>query len=57
MQQNQEGTQDESGAPDVTADPSGVDGVQGLNDHQLNEPVVQEEPKPKQTRARKPKKA
>ena len=57
VQQNQEGTQDESGAPDVTADPSGVDGVQGLNDHQLNEPVVQEEPKPKQTRARKPKKA
>lgn len=57
MQQDQEGTQDESGAPDVPADPSGTNGVQGLNDHQLNEPVVKEEPKPKQTRQRKPKKA
>ena len=52
MQQDQEGTQDESGASDVPADPSGIDGVQGLN-----EPVIQEEPKPKQTRQRKPKKA
>ena len=52
MQQDQEGTQDESGASDVPADPSGIDGVQGLN-----EPVIQEEPKPKQTRARKTKKA
>lgn len=61
MQQDQEGTQDESGASDVPADPSGIDGVQGLNDHRLSEqpsePVNQEEPKPKQTRARKPKKA
>ena len=58
MQQDQEGTQDESGASDVPTDPSGIDGVQGLNDHRLSdqssEPV---EPKPKQTRARKPKKA
>lgn len=52
MQQDQKGTQDESGTPDVSADPSGIDGVQGLN-----ETVIQEEPKPKQTRARKPKKA
>ena len=52
MQQDQEGTQDESGASDVPTDPSGIDGVQGLN-----EPVIQEEPKPKQTRARKAKKA
>ena len=52
MQQDQEGTQDESGASDVPADPSGIDGVQGLN-----EPVIQEEPKPKQTRQRKAKKA
>lgn len=59
VQQDQEGTQDESGAPDVPADPSG-NGVQGLNDHQLNErssePVAKEEPKPKQTRQRKAKK-
>ena len=55
MQQDQEGTQDESGTPDVTADSSGVDGVQGLAD--TNVKAVQEEPKPKQTRARKPKKA
>lgn len=52
MQQDQEGTQDESGASDVPANPSGVDGVQGLAAQQ-----PQEEPKPKQTRARKPKKA
>lgn len=52
MQQDQEGMQDESGASDVPADPSGIDGVQGLN-----EPVIQEEPKPKQTRALKPKKS
>ena len=51
VQQNQEGTQDESGASDVSADPSGVDGVQGLGE------AAKEEPKPKQTRARKPKKA
>lgn len=56
MQQDQEGTQDESGASNVSADPSGVDGVQGLGE-QPSKPVVQEEPKPKQTRARKPKKA
>jgi hypothetical protein len=56
MQQDQEGTQDESGASNVSADPSGVDGVQGLGEQQ-SKPVVQEEPKPKQTRARKPKKA
>jgi hypothetical protein len=51
MQQDQEGTQDESGAPDVPADPSGVDGVQGLGE------ATKEEPKPKQTRQRKAKKA
>lgn len=51
MQQDQEGTQDESGAPDVSADPSGVDGVQGLGE------AAKEEPKPKQTRQRKAKKA
>ena len=56
MQQDQEGTQDESGASNVSADPSGIDGVQGLGE-QSSKPVVQEEPKPKQTRARKPKKA
>ena len=56
MQQDQEGTQDESGASDVPADPSGVDGVQGLSD-QPSKTVTQEEQKPKQTRARKPKKA
>ena len=55
MQQDQEGTQDESGASNVSTDPSGVDGVQGLAD--TNVKAVQEEPKPKQTRARKPKKA
>ena len=55
MQQDQEGTQDESGTPDVPADSSGVDVVQGLAD--TNVKAVQEEPKPKQTRARKPKKA
>ena len=43
--------EDESGAPDVPADPSGVDGIQGLGE------AAKEEPKPKQTRARKPKKA
>ena len=51
MQQDQEGAKDESGASDVPADPSGVDGVQGLN-----EPVIHEEQKPKQTRQRKAKK-
>ena len=51
MQQDQEGTQDESGASDVPADPSGVDGVQGLGE------AAKEEPKPKQTRQRKAKKA
>lgn len=56
MQQDQEGTQDESGASDVPADPSGIDGVQGLSE-QPSKLVNQEEPKPKQTRARKPKKA
>ena len=56
MQQDQEGTQDESGASDVPADPSGIDGVQGLSE-QPSKLVSQEEPKPKQTRARKPKKA
>ncbi len=56
MQQDQEGTQDESGASNVSTDPSGVDGVQGLSD-QPSKTVTQEEPKPKQTRARKPKKA
>ena len=55
MQQDQEGTQDESGASNVSTDPSGVGGVQGLAD--TNVKAVQEEPKPKQTRARKPKKA
>lgn len=55
MQQDQEGTQDESGASDVPADPSG-DGVQGLSE-QSSKPVAQEEPKPKQTRQRKAKKA
>lgn len=55
MQQDQEGTQDESGAPDVTADPSGINGVQGLNVGAVESTT--EEPKPKQTRARKPKKA
>ena len=55
MQQDQEGTQDESGASNVSTDPSGVDGVQGLAD--TNVKAVQEEPKPKQTRQRKPKKA
>lgn len=55
VQQDQKGTQDESGTPDVPADSSGVDGVQGLAD--TNVKAVQEEPKPKQTRARKPKKA
>ena len=52
MQQDQEGTQDESGASDVTADPSGIDGVQGLSTT-----GAVEEPKPKQTRQRKAKKA
>ena len=52
VQQDQEGTQDESGASDVPADPSGVDGVQGLSTT-----GAVEEPKPKQTRQRKPKKA
>ena len=56
MQQDQEGAQDESGASNVSTDPSGVDGVQGLSD-QPSKTVTQEEPKPKQTRARKPKKA
>lgn len=56
VQQDQEGTQDEPGASNVPTDPSGVDGVQGLGE-QPSKPVVQEEPKPKQTRARKPKKA
>lgn len=51
MQQDQEGTQDESGASDVPADPSGVDDVQGLGE------ATKEEPKPKQTRQRKAKKA
>ena len=55
MQQDQEGTQDESGASDVPADPSGIDGVQGLNVGAV-EPTT-EEPKPKQTRQRKAKKA
>ena len=55
MQQDQEGTQDESGASDVPADPSGIDGVQGLNVGAVEATTV--EPKPKQTRARKPKKA
>ena len=55
MQQDQEGTQDESGASDVPADPSGIDGVQGLNVGAVESTT--EEPKPKQTRARKPKKA
>ena len=55
MQQDQEGTQDESGASDVPADPSGVDGVQGLNVGAVESTT--EEPKPKQTRARKAKKA
>ena len=52
MQQDQEGTQDESGASDVPADPSGIDGVQGLSTT-----GAVEEPKPKQTRQRKAKKA
>ena len=52
MQQDQEGTQDESGASDVPADPAGTDGVQGLSTA-----GAVEEPKPKQTRQRKPKKA
>ena len=56
MQQDQEGTQDESGASDVPTNPSGVDGVQGLNE-QPSKSVVQEDPKPKQTRQRKAKKA
>ena len=56
VQQDQKGTQDESGASNVSTDPSGVDGVQGLSD-QPSKTVTQEEPKPKQTRARKPKKA
>ena len=55
MQQDQEGTQDESGASDVPADPSGIDGVQGLNVGAVE--AITEEPKPKQTRARKAKKA
>ena len=55
MQQDQEGTQDESGASDVPTDPSGIDGVQGLSVDAVEAP--NEEPKPKQTRARKPKKA
>ena len=55
MQQEQEGTQDESGASDVPADPSGIDGVQGLNVGAVESTT--EEPKPKQTRQRKPKKA
>lgn len=55
MQQDQEGTQDESGASDVPADPSGINGVQGLNVGAVESTT--EEPKPKQTRARKPKKA
>ena len=55
MQQDQEGTQDESGASDVPADPSGIDGVQGLGNTDVD--VGKEEPKPKQTRQRKPKKA
>ena len=55
MQQDQEGTQDESGASDVPADPSGIDGVQGLNVGAVESTT--EEPKPKQTRQRKPKKA
>ena len=55
MQQDQEGTQDESGASDVPADPSGIDGVQGLNAVAVESTT--EEPKPKQTRQRKPKKA
>lgn len=52
MQQDQEGTQDEPGASDVPADPSGIDGVQGLSTA-----GAVEEPKPKQTRQRKAKKA
>ena len=52
VQQDQEGTQDESGASDVPADPAGIDGVQGLSTT-----GAVEEPKPKQTRQRKPKKA
>ena len=52
MQQDQEGTQDESGASDVPADPAGIDGVQGLSTT-----GAVEEPKPKQTRQRKAKKA
>ena len=55
MQQDQEGTQYESGASDVPTDPSGIDGVQGLNVGAVESTT--EEPKPKQTRARKPKKA
>ena len=55
MQQDQEGTQDESGASDVPADPSGIDGVQGLNVGAVESTT--EEHKPKQTRARKAKKA
>ena len=55
MQQDQEGTQDESGTPDVPTDPSGIDGVQGLNVGAVESTT--EEPKPKQTRQRKPKKA
>ena len=52
---NDAGTQDESGASDVPADPSGINGVQGLNVGAVESTT--EEPKPKQTRARKPKKA
>ena len=49
VQQDQEGTQDESGASNVSTNPSGIDGVQGLGEQQSKQP--------KQTRARKPKKA
>ena len=52
VQQDQEGTQDESGTPDVPTDSSGVDGFQGLSTT-----GAVEEPKPKQTRQRKAKKA
>lgn len=55
MQQDQEGTQDESGASDVPTDPSGIDGVQGLNVGAVESTT--EKPKPKQTRQRKSKKA
>ena len=50
VQQNKEGTQDESGASNVSTNPSGVDDVQGLGE------AAKEEPKPKQTRQRKVKK-